>query len=1481
MTTAIKAIKHLINAVLWTVVCLYILLITVSKIPDIQRSAAKEIAEILEKELGTHVTIARVDAGWLNRIIVDSIRIEDRRGQNLLSANRVATRIDIWQLLTEKRIMVNTAQLFDASVNLYKDSTDAELNAQFIIDLLASDNKGEEKPLDLSVGSLIIRRGALDYHQKDAPQTPGTINDKHLKVRNISAHIILHRLTDDRIDLSIKRIALKEQSGIDISKLSLNLTADTNGMTLKQLTLDTPESKLETGTVEACYTLEPGSRLLKSPKLKSGSLKWQAPGIRLTLDTKDLHPYLPRTDLPRKTITMEANLNGTDKTVSLNSLTLETSDQQLRLDAKGQASSKEGGRPIEWEADIEELFIDKRLTQELTTYLKLNDQTVRTAERAGNILLTGNARSANGSTAIRMAADTEAGMLTALADADSNGNGKLKLDITGLNLKTLSGGNPDLGMVSATIKAEGRWKGKRSGTVAMTSDRLELKGHDYRGLSAEATVNGNRLDGIVVINQEHIAARISLSTLLDKTKEAELTADISRFEPMNLNLSDRWGKATMKATVHAGGKWENINRMEGRLTVNDLVVSAQDGYDNDYRINQLSVNVNAGENGKKDISVNGDFGDAGVTGNFDYQTLAQSIVNRVADKLPTFPGLPQKKGTTDNRLHLWANINETEWARRLTGVDITLRKPVSLNVRMDDRNNHLAFHASLPDFIYKGNDYANGSVVLYSPDKDSLHLNAHIRKVTPEGKTTRYRVRGNAAGNALNTSFVWRMGEDRENSGEINTTARFDYNEKGKERAIVSVRPSIISIDGAAWEVSPSLITYSDRSIDIDSFAITHNNQHIRIDGRGSTATEDSINISLNGLDIEYVLNLVNFHSVDFGGKATGKAWLKAPFADLEAKAALTVEQFTFEHGRMGTLDADVSWNKETKHIDIDAKATETPDRRTVIKGYVEPSPGHIDLAITAEGTSVEFMQSFTKSFTSYVKGTAQGEVRVAGPLSNINLTGELVVNGETHVKTIGCTYRLNNDTVRCIPDEIELNRLAITDKDGNRGWLNGGIHHKHLTNLSYDLSVEADNLLAYDFKDFGDETFYGTVYGSGKVDIHGKSGEVQIDIDMTPQPKSVFVYNAASPDAITNQEFITWGETHGKNGITDTRGHAENAGTIMEDIPSDMYINFLINCLPDVKIKLLMDAKTNDYITLGGHGTIRATYYNKGSFNMYGTYNVDNGTYGLTIQDIIKKNFLFNEGGTIVFGGNPYDANLNLQAVHTVNAVSLSDLNIGNSFSNSNTTKVNCLMNITGQPKAPKVDFDIDLPTVSTDEKQLVRSVINGEEEMNQQVVYLLGIGRFYPQGANNAGIESDNQQNQTTLAMQSLLSGTISGQVNSLLNAVVKSNNWNFGANISTGNEGWNNAEYEGLLSGRLLNNRLLINGQFGYRDNATTADASFIGDFDVRYLLIPNGNLAVKVYNQTNDRYFTRNSLNTQGIGLIMKKDFINLKDFFKKR
>ena len=80
----------------------------------------------------------------------------------------------------------------------------------------------------------------------------------------------------------------------------------------------------------------------------------------------------------------------------------------------------------------------------------------------------------------------------------------------------------------------------------------------------------------------------------------------------------------------------------------------------------------------------------------------------------------------------------------------------------------------------------------------------------------------------------------------------------------------------------------------------------------------------------------------------------------------------------------------------------------------------------------------------------------------------------------------------------------------------------------------------------------------------------------------------------------------------------------------------------------------------------------------------------------------------------------------------------------------------------------------------------------------------------------------------------------------------------------------EIEGMLEGRLLNNRLLINSNFGYRENPI-ANSNFIGDFELQWLLNKNGTVSLKAYSKTNDRYFSKTNLTTQGAGIIFRHDF----------
>ena len=43
------------------------------------------------------------------------------------------------------------------------------------------------------------------------------------------------------------------------------------------------------------------------------------------------------------------------------------------------------------------------------------------------------------------------------------------------------------------------------------------------------------------------------------------------------------------------------------------------------------------------------------------------------------------------------------------------------------------------------------------------------------------------------------------------------------------------------------------------------------------------------------------------------------------------------------------------------------------------------------------------------------------------------------------------------------------------------------------------------------------------------------------------------------------------------------------------------------------MDKQSGDYISLNGYGVLRATYYNKGAFDMFNNYAIERGMYKTT----------------------------------------------------------------------------------------------------------------------------------------------------------------------------------------------------------------------------------------------------------------------------
>ena len=1419
-----KKFKHICNGIIWTLIVLYLLLIVLMHLPSVQTFLGKEVAEALADKFGTKVEVGKVNLGFFNRIIIDDVMMYDQQGDSLIYASRLSAKID-YMAATQGKISVSSAQIFGLRANLYRQTAKSPANFQFVLDSLASKDTTQHKPLDLHIGSLIIRRGAIAYNQRDVAPRSGVFSPQHIRVSELSSHILLNHVTDNSIDLLLKKLSFKDESGFKLQSLHFKLQADRQKATLKEFRLLMPRSELVLDDLKATYRFEGKRFIPESLRFKGGIQQ-----SKITFaDVASLVPALRHFD---DAVFVSSRFSGTAKSISVPSLNLRTGSGSFNLQARG-SYSHASSHPA-WNADIANLNLSPAGVEFLAENLGSKVKIPKEIQRLGTIHLTGKAKGYEKVLSAKGNIETDAGNIS-LQAVKSDDRIKASVDTRGVNLGRILD-NRKLGTVIAKIDAHGTMKHIfAKGNIA----RFDYGNYDFHNIEIDGDYDMKTLRG---------------------------TASIA--DP-NVNLS-------VKGDYQLGSRLYALDAAINHLRPTVLGMKM---HDPSYSLDNISISANnKGKEGHLDIEA--PFVSLYARGQYDLTTIYGSIMRLVADKLPTIPGISKHAAKGYNDFTLQANITSAEVLQRMFGLPLSLNLPVHINGNISDAEKNVNLYINAPNFSWDGSAFHDANIELNTIG-DSLRMEARISQGLPYEKAPVYRLRAAAADNNLSTLLYYANQSSKlPITGKIDARTQFFTSDNGATGVHVTVNPSEIMLGEKKWLLNPADIIYRKNELTVDMLNFSHGDQHIIINGKATPQATDSIVADLKDVDVAYILNLVNFHSVDFAGKASGKAVVKSIFQTPEAYANLDVKDFVFENGPLGTLHAKATYDNQEGQINIDATAEDGPEHLTVINGYVSPKRNYIDLGIEAHNTSLKFMENFCGSFLNNVEAWCKGKLNVVGDLKNINLVGDVVAHGRMHMKQLGTDYTFNHLRAHAIPDDIQFEGDSIYDshyngKHSHFALIRGGIHHKHLTRLSYDLDIDANNFLGFDTHEFGDDTFYGTVFATGTVGIHGKSGETIIDIDATPEPHSIFVYNVASPDAISAGSFIHWNDAtpyiyrpYSPDSDKDKKKDSSS------DFSSDMRINFLVNTNPNLTLKLMMDEQTGDYITLNGNGVIRANYYNKGGLDMFGNYVVDHGQYKLTIQNIIKKDFDFQPGGTIAFGGDPYNAPLNLQAKYTVNGVPLSDLSIGRSFS-SNNIRVDCLMDITGTPGAPKVDFSMDLPTVNSDAKQMIYSVINSQEEMNQQVLYLLGIGRFYTQTKNNQTSEDASQQSQTSLAMQSLLSGTISQQINNVLSSFVNSSNWNFGANISTGNEGFNNAEYEGILSGRLLNNRLLFNGQFGYRDNAN-ATQSFIGDFDLRYLIFPNGNLSIHVYNQTNDRYFTRNSLNTQGVGLIMKKDFFNLRD-----
>ena len=1437
------------------------------------------VAEELSDLLNTRVTIGRINIGLLNRIIIDDVLLDDQDEQEMLKVTRLSAKFDIMPFFKGK-ISISSVQLFGFNINLQKKTPDSPPNFKFVLDAFASnDTVKKDNSLDLRINSILIRRGRMAYHVLSEEETPGKFNAKHIHLQNIIANISLKALSKDSINLGIKRLSLDEKvSGFSLKKMSLKLVANSRQTSIDNFAIELPETSLKLDTIHLIYdSLKAFDRFTEQVRFSFRTLPSQ-----ITL--KDISPFLPALSHFKEPISLDMEVKGTVNQLTCSHLEITADNRQFRL--KGDVALQDLSHPQDAYVfgTLSELTATTRGVGFLVRNLSHDYNGVPPVlERLGNVSFRGEV----------------SGYFTDIVTY-----GQLHTDLGGVNmdLKLSSDKSKGLFAYSGAVKTTDYKLGKllaneQLGEITFNldvhgrhvTDRLpvvELKGliasvdysrYRYENITLDGEYKQGGFNGKVALDDPngsiYLNGDVNVSS---RIPTFNFQAIINKLRPHDLNLTSKYPDTEFSLKLRANFTGGSVDEMIGEINVDSLEFMSPE---KQYFMNNMNIRASK-QNNENQLRLTSEFLTASVEGKFQYHTLPASILNIMRKYVPSLILPPKKPIETHNNFQFDIHIYNTDILSTIFDIPLTVYTHSTLKGYFNDPLQRLRVEGYFPRLQYKNNFIESGMILCENP---SDHIRARVRLTNLKKKgAVNLSLDAQAKDDNISTTLNWGNSAAVTYSGQLAAVAKFlrTEGEKPLLKAMVEVKPTDIILNDTLWQIHPSQVVVVSGKVDVNNFYFSHQDRYVRINGRLSDNPQDSVKVDLKDINMGYVFDIASISDdVNFEGDATGTAYASGVFKKPVMNTRLFIKNFSLNQGRLGDLNIYGEWDNENRGIRLDASIKDistTPSRVTGIIHPLKPESG-LDLNIEANELNLKFLEHYMKSIANDIKGRATGKVHFYGKFKGLNLDGAVMTDASMNFDILNTHFAIK-DTILLAPTGLTFNNIHISDMEGHSGRMNGYLHFQHFKNLNYRFEIQANNMLVMNTKESTDMPFYGTVYGTGNALLTGNAIQgLDVNVAMTTNRNSIFTYINGSVASATSNQFIKFVDKTPRRTIQDSiqiisyyeqlqqkRQEAE------EEQKTDIRLNILVDATPDATMKIIMDPVAGDYISGKGTGNIRTEFYNKGDVKMFGSYQINQGVYKFSLQEVIRKDFVIKNGSTITFNGAPLDANLDIQASYTVNSASLNDLipEESSSIIQQPNVKVNCIMNLSGILVRPTIKLGIELPNERDEVQTLVRNYISTEEQMNMQILYLLGIGKFYTEDARN---------NQNSNVMSSVLSSTLSGQLNNALSQVFETNNWNIGTNLSTGDKGWTDMEVEGILSGQLLNNRLLINGNFGYRDNPM-ANTNFVGDFEAEWLINRSGDIRLKAYNETNDRYYTKTNLTTQGVGIMYKKDFNKWSDLF---
>jgi hypothetical protein len=1042
-----------------------------------------------------------------------------------------------------------------------------------------------------------------------------------------------------------------------------------------------------------------------------------------------------------------------------------------------------------------------------------------------------------------------------------------------------------MGWIGGTMSASGQgysFPGMMANAVIHLNDAY-YNGYTYRDIAVKANIDKQALHAegesndtsiTMVFNVDGTLNDTSLQTLkanLQLTK-ADLFATHLYTEPLQLqgNLMADFGSlapSRLEGTAFLD-KWQIAT--QGQVYSIDTVALVAEYKDQQY------------------LSLTGPFGFINANGTIDYTKIGAAFGTLINRPLQTYDSAQVAKVPSGQLLQWNASLN---WPRSLQSMmpGLRLEKPLTMDGRLNSDSSLLIVHGSLPKLTYD------------SLQVDSLTINASIidtalkadigvaqlhHKVVPLYHTSLSAL-------ASNGKINWDLLLD-----DIKRLPKYKvggYVEFLPDSAMsLSLKPELL-LNKQEWKVADNNHIHLQNGMpDTADLKLSYKEQSIELKTRPDAGSKlPAILANIKDFKLSTITALLAADTLLANGNMNANAEVSNLDKSPLVKSTIKLDSLIFRGSKLGTLEANVE-TPEANQYKLTASLTGN-DNDLKVDGTYQDST--INANVNINRINMSSVEAFTFGNVTHMHGTADGKFTITGTTSKPKVLGNLHFNdaGGT-IAEVGTPITMPDETIILDEKGLQFNQFVIADSLKNELVLNGRINTKDYTNYNFNLDINSDNFMILGKQQNPDQLYYGPAFIDTKIKIRGNLDLPRVDAYLKLRDKSSITVTLPTEEpGVANREGVII-YVDKSNPIDSALLKAVDSTKFQNPRLKGINFSGVAELTPESTIKIIIDPLNGDFVEAKGAASINATLDPSSKLSLSGRYEISEGKYEMSLNQLIKRSFSIEKGSAVTFSGDATNADLDITAKYTVNAPA-ADL-VQDQISNMNQSQRNTYkqklpfyvyLKIKGEMLKPEISFELDMP--EAEQNAFSGSVYNRlkqinqiPSELNKQVMGLLVLGSFIPDdplasdggGAGDFGVSN--------MARQSV-SKILSQQLNNLAGNLIKGVDLNFDLeskdDYSTGSQ----QETTNLKVGAsksLFNDRLAVSvGSNVMLQGENQANpSSLVGDISVEYKLTRDGRYRVRVYQRNDNSTVVEGQVVETGVAFALIMDYDNFREIFQR-